>query len=431
MEITTGNRENNEIKANVKFDAQSVKKEYEKTCRHLSQRVNIPGFRKGKVPNVILEKNLGKEYIKQQMLESLLPGVFYEIVTKNNLDVIAEPRLNKFDFNEDGSLDLEFDFELRPEVELGDYKNFEITAKDVEYKAEDEDKELEILKERFAELKPVEGRASHDTDIVNIDFEGFVGDEAIKGGAAKGYVLDLGHSNFIEGFAPQLVGKNVNDEFTIDVKFPDEYHDEKIKGKDAKFNIKINAIKERVFPEINDEFAKKAGKFETVDELKADIKKYLTEKAEGLKKTNAVNAVFEKLLSEAKIDVHSKMIDREVEALKTELRHNAQMQGQDFDKLMETQNTEEFNENLRKEAEKRIKTTLIVAKIAKDENIEISPEDIHGKIIQAAHAYGVSPEDIAKSMKNNSSIVNAFSQQVVSEKVTDFLLNNMKINYEK
>lgn len=431
MDINIERLENNEVKANVKADETTVRTEYGRACHRLSKVVNIPGFRKGKVPPAILERHLGKDYINNEILEAVLPGVISETAQKNNLDIIAKPVLEKYSFNDDGSLDFTLKFELRPEVNLGNYKSEEYEVKNIEYGAEEEEKELENLRERFSTFDSVEGRPAGDKDIVIIDFEGFIGKEPIKGGAAKDYQLDLGNSNFIAGFAEQIVGKNKGEEFTINVKFPDNYHDDAIKGKDAEFKINLKDIKQRVLPEVNDEFAKKVGGGDNVESLKADVRKYLDQRAEREKKSAATEVIFEKLLKNTDINIHEAMINREIAVLRESFVREAQNRGQSYEeavKIYEAENAN-FEKELREEAVRRIKTSLIVSQIAKDEKIDINSEDIQNKIGNLAGIYGLSPADVAKEASNNFEILNALSQQVISEKTIEFLLNNLKIKY--
>ena len=257
MSVNLEKNENNEVVMDIKVEAKDTKSAYDRACKRLAQHVNIPGFRKGKAPCKIVEKHVGKEYIQRDVLDSILPKVFNDIIKENNYDTVTEPYVDYFKFEDDGSLTVKAKVELRPEFTLTEYKGIELPIEMFKQPETAMDKELDDIKDKHSTLRTVEGRVTNDKDFVDIDFEGFVDGNAIKGGAAKGYLLDLGHSNFIPGFAEQLVGKEKDSEFTIQVKFPDEYHDATIKGKDAEFKIKINEIKEKVYPEINDELAKK------------------------------------------------------------------------------------------------------------------------------------------------------------------------------
>lgn len=427
MSVNLEKNENNEVLMDIKVEAQEATEAYDKACRKLANRVNVPGFRRGKAPKKVLEKHIGVDYIQREVLQSILPKIFSEIITSNNYKTINEPSVETYNFEEDGSLSVKAKVELRPEFTLSEYKGMEIQIEEFKQPDDAMQKELDDIKDKNSTLQKVEGRVSNATDFVNIDFEGFVDGNAIKGGAAKGYLLDLGHSNFIPGFAEQLVGKEAGSEFSINVKFPDEYHDDTIKGKDAEFKIKLNEIKEKVYPEINDELAKKVGKFETLDELKADIQRYLdaSQKAENDKRATVV--IFDKLLNETEIKIQEPMIQREIYAMKVEMKQKAELRGQDFDKLMQEQGGEELEKEMHQEAEKRIKTALIIGQIAQNENISVESADIEAKILEISRLYGTTREDILKEIGQNPNLLYSLNQQILGQKVTQFLLDNSKI----
>ena len=254
--------------------------------------------------------------------------------------------------------------------------------------------------------------------------------EAIQGGSAKGYALDLAHSNFIPGFAEQLVGHNIKDEFDIQVTFPEDYHDEKLKGQPATFAIKINEIKQRVMPELTDELVKKSTRFSTVDELKADIKDYIEKQRESLKKSAAENAVFKQVIESSSVEIPQRMIDREVESLKADYKQRLSYQGIDWDTFMKSQgNEEEFNNTLVEDAKTRIKNSLIIDKIAKEEKVSVEQSDFAGKLDQLAAAYGMGAQDMLKQFGQNPDFLQTLSQQIVNEKVRTFLVDNNKVEY--
>ncbi|MBQ2645634.1 trigger factor [bacterium] len=427
MSVNLEKNENNEVIMDITVDAQETNAAYDRACKRIAQHVNIPGFRKGKAPKKILEKHVGTAYIQREVLDSVLPGILTNVIKDNNYDTVTEPSVDYFKFEDDGSLSVKAKVELRPEFTLPEYKGLELPIDMFKQDDSAMQKELDDIKEKHSTLQTVEDRITNDKDLVNIDFEGFVDGNAIKGGAAKNYMLDLGHSNFIPGFAEQLVGKEKNSEFTIQVKFPEEYHDETIKGKDAEFKIKINEIKERIYPEINDELAKKVGKFETLDELKADIQKYLdaAEKTENEKRATVV--LFDKLLASTEMNIQEPMIQREVKAMKEEINQRAMLQGQNLDDLMKNEDSEKINNEMHDEAAKRIKTALIISRIAKNENIMVESKDIDARIFEISRMYGITPEMMIQEIQKNPHLLYSLNQQIMSQKVTKFLLDNSTI----
>lgn len=431
MSVKVKKLENNEVQLEIEVDAKHSSKEYDKACQRLSKRVNIPGFRAGKAPKNILEKHIGKEAIQREVLESTLPEIFAKVIKENNFDIISEPYIDSYEFAADKSFKAVAKLELKPEVNLCEYKNIDIKIEEYKQPEKALEKELEVLADKYAELKSVEGRKTTSTDTVNIDFEGSVKGELIKGGAAKNYPLNIEHSNFIPGFAEQLVDKNVGDEFTIDVKFPENYHDEAIKGKDAQFKIKINSIQEKVLPEINDEFAQKVGKFSTLDELKTDIENYLQTMTKTENEKRAATQIFEKLDKGVNINIQNSMITREARALMGEFQQRIASQGGNWDKMVETEGHEKIWEQLKTEAESRIKNSLIIAKIAELEKIEVEGKDLEVKIEEIARIYNTNKMAILEEIQKNSALIHSLSQQVLSQKVTQFLVNNVNIKYTK
>ena len=432
MTVTIEKLEKNEVKLNIEVEASVASFEYEKACKRLAQRVRIPGFRPGKAPKNMVEKYVGVAALQREVIDSVLPTIFENTIEENKFDLVSAPSVESFEFAEDKTLKIVAKFELKPEVKLEAYKGMAVEVE--EYKtAEDAlEKELEHLADRFSTLNDVTDRKSKETDLVNIDFDGYVDGEEIKGGSAKNYVLDLAHSNFIPGYAEQLVGHEVGEEFTIKVQFPAEYHDEKLKGKDAEFNIKLNAIKEKVLPEINDELAQKVNpKFANLAELKEDIEKYLVDNAKMENERRVSNKIFETLLEKTEIDIQDSMINREIQALMGEFKQRINMQGGNFDEMLEKEGHQKVYEQMKEEAVKRIKTSLIIGKIAQEEQVAVSQEDIQGKIGELANIYRTSADNIVSEIQKNANLLHSMSQQVITEKVTKLLVENAKVNYTK
>lgn len=296
MKVTLEKEQENVVKLDITIPAKDAVDAYNNAVRRISQYVNIDGFRKGKAPRAVVERHVGTERIKQEAIENLMPRAINQAVADNKLDIIAQPYVTNYNFNIGEDLTVTAKAELRPEVTLGQYKDLTVEIKDTPVEADALQKQLDRLLDQHSTMETVIDRATKDTDVAVIDFDGYANGEKIQGGEAKNYPLNLGNSNFIPGFAEQIVGKNLNDEFEIKVTFPEQYHDEKLQGQPATFKIKINEIKEKKLPELNDEFAQKVGNFKTVDELKADIQKYLDEQHERTNKQNSENEVFKTVI---------------------------------------------------------------------------------------------------------------------------------------
>lgn len=403
---------------------------YNQAVSRISQHINIDGFRKGKAPKAVVERHVGVDRIQQEALEILLPKYLGQAIYDNKLDVISQPAITGYKFEQGKDVEVTFEVETRPEVNLGVYKDLDLKV-EIAAEADDAfDKALNNFLAQHASMELVLDRSSNDTDTVVFDFEGTCNGEAIQGGAAKGYALDLGHSNFIPGFAEQLVGHNIKDEFDIQVTFPEDYHDEKLKGQPATFAIKINEIKQRVLPELTDEFVKKTTKFSTVDELKADIKDYLEKQRENLRKVSAENVVFKQVADTSSVEIPQSMIDREVESLKADYKQRLSYQGIDWDTFVKSQGDESaFNQTLVDDAKARIKNSLIIDKIAKEADVKVEQKDFQDKINQLAAAYGTTVQELMKQFGQNPDFLATLSQQIVNDKVREYLISNNKFEY--
>lgn len=428
METKLTKLKDNLVSISMTIPAAEATSAYNTAATKISQYINVDGFRKGKAPRAVVERHVGVDRIRQEALEILLPKYLGQAVYDNKLDIITQPAITDYKFETGKDVEITFEVETRPEVSLASYKGLNVK---VEVPAADDnafDKALEGFLAQHASMELVLDRPSNETDTVVFDFDGTCNGEPIQGGSAKGYALDLAHSNFIPGFAEQLVGHNIKDEFDIQVTFPEEYHDEKLKGQPATFAIKINEIKQRILPELTDEFVKKSSRFSTVDELKADIKDYVENQRENIKKVNAENAVFKSIVDSASVEIPQGMINREVESLKADYQQRLSYQGINWEDFLKSQG-EEFEKTLAEDASARIKNSLIIDKISKEVDIKVEQADFQTKIAQMAGAYGVGPQDLLKQFGQNPDFLSSLSQQIVNDKVRDYLLANNNIEY--
>ncbi|MBE7706498.1 MAG: trigger factor [Cyanobacteria bacterium SIG30] len=425
--------EGNIAKFDITIPQDKAQEAYAKALKKISKNLNIAGFRKGKVPDKVVEARVGVDAIKHQAIEDLFPEAFSNVVTENKLELAQQPYIETYNFEPGSDVTLTVKVELKPEVTLGEYKNVEVEF--VEYKNEENaiEKEIENIKQRLSTLKNVEGRKTTATDNVVFDFEGSANGKLIEGGSAKGYMLDLANSNFIPGFAEGLIGHEIGEEFTIDVKFPENYHSEELKGADAQFKIKLLEIKERVLPEENDELAQKAtnGRMKTLEELKADIQKFLEENEKMTNDRNKEKAILDKVIDEAKIDIQATMIEREKDAIKEESRQRAMSQGLDFDKMIQEEGLDKVDKQIEEEAIKRIKNSLVIEKIAMVESVKVEQADIFNQIQLIANQYGERRNEAMQEIFKNPSSIALISQQVASEKVAKMLIENNNFKAKK
>ena len=430
MQTTLTKEKDNIVILNMTIPANEADSAYNLAANRISQYVNINGFRKGKAPKSVVERHVGVDRIQQEALDMLLPRYISQAISENKLDTVTQPALTSYNYEPGQDLQVTIQVETRPEFTIGTYKGMELKA---EIAPEDKgalDNAINNFLTQNSSLELVLDRPSKDTDIVVFDFDGTCNGEKIQGGSAKCYALDLAHSNFIPGFAEQLVGHNLKEEFTIDVKFPEEYHDKKLQGQDAKFDIKLNEIKQRVLPELNDELVKKATRFSTVDELKSDIQSFIDTQRENAKRLSAENAAFKSIVDSTSIDIPQTMIDREVRAIANDYQQRIANQGGNWAQFVEAQGGEtKFAQTLSEDAKIRIKNSLIVDKISKEENLTVGQEDLTSRLTQLSMAYGTTPEQLVKQFGQNPTFVNSLSQQVINDKVRDFLIDNNKFEY--
>ena len=414
----------NLVKVDIEIPAKDAVEYYNNAAKKLAQYVNIPGFRKGKAPRNVVEQHIGEERIKHEALETALPRIFSEVVRENDFDVVAQPYVESYSFNIGEAMKITAKIELRPEVTLGNYKG--VTVEVDEYKTPEDafQKSLDSLLAQSATTEIVTGRNTEATDIVVFDFDGYSNGEKIEHGDAKNYTLDLANSSFIPGFAEQLVGRPLGEDFEINVTFPEEYHEKKLAGQPAVFKCKINEIKTKVLPELTDEFAQKVGPFKTVDELKADIQQYLDTQKADIDRTNSEKAIFEKIVGDAKVEIQQSMIDREADQLVEEYKQKLQMQGFTWEQAVEAQGYDEIMNSLKEDAAVRVKNSLVIDKIAKEENITVSQADFGAKLTELSRMYQIDAQTMLKQLSQTPGVFNALSQQALNEKVTQFLADN-------
>ena len=427
MKTTIEKQPENVVKVDIEIPAKDAVNYYNNAAKRLAQYVNIPGFRKGKAPRNIVEQNIGEDRIKHEALENALPKIFSDVIKENDFDVVAQPYVESYDYKIGEDLKIVAKIELRPEVTLGEYKGLTIEVD--EYKTPEDalQKSIDGLLEQHATTVVVTDRKTQATDTVVFDFEGFSNGEKIEHGDAKNYTLDLAHSSFIPGFAEQLADRPLGEEFEINVTFPETYHEKKLAGQPAVFKCKINEIKTKVLPELNDEFAQKVGPFKTVDDLKVDIQSYLDKQKEDIDRTNSEKAVFEKVVNNAKVDIQQSMIDREADQLLEEYKQKLQMQGFTWDQAVEAQGYDNIMNSLKEDAALRVKNSLVIDKIAKEENITVSQSDFGAKLAELSRMYQIDTTTMIKQLSHTPGVFNALSQQALNEKVTQFLSENNTI----
>lgn len=419
--------EENKIKLTVTVEKEIFNEGLDVAFKKVVKDITIPGFRKGKVPRFIFEKKFGVESLYEEAINYIITKEYPKAIEEAKIEPVAQPEID-VDFENIGK-DKPFTFYatvyVKPEVKLGQYKEIEVKPLSTEVTDEDVEKEIKLLLEQHAELVVKEKEAANG-DTVIIDYEGFIDDKAFAGGKATNYALKLGSNSFIPGFEEQLVGIKAGEEREILVTFPEDYHAEDLKGQEAKFIVKCHEVKELVTPELNDDFIKELNRenINTVEELKEDMKKNLITRKETQARNHLVDTVVDNAAKNAEINIPEVMIEQETEAMLKETENRLSQQGISLDLYLKfTGNTmENFKEQLKEQAEKRIRYNLTLEQIAKEENIEVTEEDIDKEFSQLAENYNLPIEQIKSYFPDTTYL----KEDIRIRKAVDFLVDNVK-----
>ena len=416
----------NEVKLNVTIEAEkfdeAIKKVYFKSAKYF----NIPGFRKGKAPMNIVEKYYGKEIFYEDAFNEVVPEELEKAVEENKLEVVSRPDIDVTQIGKGQDLIFTAVFQTKPEAELGKYKGVEI--KKIEYKVTDEDVEHELghMQEHNSRLISVEDRPVEKGDIANINFEGFVDGVAFEGGKAENHDLEIGSNTFIPGFEDQIIGMKIDEEKDIQVKFPDEYFSKDLAGKDATFKVKVNEIKKKELPTLDDEFAKDVSEFDTLKELKESIKEKQQKQNDERAKYETQDAVIKAVCENVKVDIPSGMVETETENMVKDMEQRLAYQGLKLDQYLQMmgKTKEEMQKEYEPQAIEAIKSRLAIEAVIKAEKIEVADIDVDEKIKEMAKNYG--RENDEEFLKNEN-VRNYIKQGLESEKALEFLVENAKI----
>lgn len=419
-------KEGNVVTLKITVDYDKFNGAVEKAYKKTRGRYSIPGFRKGKAPRKIIEMNYGEGIFYGDAIDALFPEVFVPAVEETGILPIGAPSIDVDEISKENGLVMSVEVEVRPEVKLGDYKGVEVTKDVPEVTEEMITEELDRMVEKNSRLVDVE-RNVEDGDIVNIDFKGFVDGEEFEGGNAEGYELTIGSHTFIDNFEEQLVGKALNEEVEVNVTFPEGYSREDLASKPAKFEVKINAIKVREMPELNDEFAADTTEFETLDELKADIRTNLEEQANNMAENQVREEIVNKIAEAADFITPNAMVEDQLDRMMQDLNYQLMSQGLQMEMLLEItgKDLNGLKEERREDAEKLVRGTLVLDEIAKLENIEASEEDVDAEIAKMAEMYKMEAEEMKKALRPED--LEDIAGQLKVRKTIDFLVENATI----
>lgn len=429
MNVSWEKIEKNRGVLTVEVESERFLQALDKAFKKVAPNVIVPGFRKGKVPRAIFEKRFGVESLYQDAIDILLPEAYMEAVKEADITPVDQPEINIEQIGKGEPFKFTATVDVKPEVELGEYKGIEVQDQEVKVTAEDVEEELKRMQERHAELVVLEeGEAAQEGDTAIIDFEGFKDGEAFEGGKGENYSLVLGSNTFIPGFEDQVIGMKKGEEKEIHVTFPEDYHSEELAGQPAVFKVKVNDIKRKVLPELDDEFAKDVSEFETLEELKKDIEETLLKRREEEKQRYVENTVVEKAAEAAQVDIPQGMIRTEVDNMLRDFELRIRQQGLTLDLYYQFtgQNEEALREQMRPDAEKRVRNFLVLEAIAKAENLTVSDEEFEEELKKLAELYQ-RPVDELRDIFTVNGYLEDLRTDLLTRKSVQFLVDNSKL----
>ncbi len=415
----------NELKLEFIIEAEKFENAMKDVYKKNAKYFTIPGFRRGKAPYNIVEKQYGKEIFYEDAFNEVVPPVYDEEIKKNNIEAVSRPDINITQMEKGKDLIFTAVVQIKPEIELGKYKGIEI--KKIEYNVSDKDIEDELNKmaEKNSRLVSVEDRAVKKDDIAVIDFEGFVDDKPFDGGKAENYELTIGSNTFIPGFEDQIIGMKIDEEKEISVKFPDEYFSKDLSGKDAKFKVKLHEIKVKELPKIDDEFAKDVSEFETLSELKNNIKEKFEKNNEQKQKSETEDEAIKAVCDNVNVEIPSGMVETEIDRMLEDMEGRLRYQGIGLDQYLQiigktkTDMRKEYEET----AKESVKSRLVLEKIAETEKIEAEEKQIKDKLDEFAKAYNKTEEEL----RENKELVDFVEKNLKLENTIKFIVDNAKI----
>ncbi len=418
--------ENNVASLEIKVSPEDFGKAMQRAYKKNVKRFNIPGFRKGKAPMKVIELHYGEGVFYEDAFDFVFPDAYRAAIEKNELEPVAQPDIDIETINKKDGLVIKAEVAVKPEVTLGEYKGIEVEKREVNVTDEDVEKELERMQNQNARLITVEDRPVKKGDITIIDFKGYVDGEAFEGGEAQNYSLEIGSNQFIPGFEKQLVGAEKEKEVKVEATFPEDYHAKELAGKNTIFEVKVNEIKEKEIPALDDEFAKDVSEFDTLEELKEDIKKNMEEQKEHEIKHEIEDAIIEKVVENAQMTIPDAMVEEEVKRTLNQFDYQLRSQGITLEDYFKYTNIEEkqFKDSLKGDAKKKVEADLTLEKIIEEEKIEATDEEVQQELEDMAKQYGQEVEKLKETLGDSQ--MEYIKNIIKRRKCIAFLVENSK-----
>ncbi|SDK00534.1 trigger factor [Natronincola ferrireducens] len=421
-------REENKITLKVVIGAEAFEAGINKAYNKMRGKFNIPGFRKGKAPRKIIELNYGTEIFYEEAINITFPDAYDKALEEHGINPVDRPSIEDLEEIQKGQdVVLTVGVEIMPEVVVENYKGIEVEKKEYNVQEEDIQKELDSLLEKNARMIAVEDRPVQDSDMVIIDYKGMIDGVAFEGGTAEKQSLNIGSGQFIQGFEEQLIGKNTGDEVEVKVTFPEDYHGKDVAGKEAVFEVKIHEIKEKEVPALDDEFAKDVSEFDTLEELKADVKKRLEEQAKNKTEQELRNKVVDAAIDKVEINLPSAVVERQIDNMLRDFEYSLSYQGLNLQYYynMTGAKEEDLRNQMRDDAVKRVKTQIVLEKISELEAIEATEEEVNQEVEKMAEQYKQEVDKLKETLREED--MTYIKDNIVVRKTIDFLVANAQI----
>lgn len=425
MNVQVERLENNMAKLTVEVDKERWDKALDQAYNRQKKNIQLPGFRKGKAPRKMVEKMYGVEVFFEDAANLIFQETYPEAYDESGLEIVSQPSIDVVQMEKDKNFIYTAEVAVKPDVTLGKYKGVTVTK--IDTTVTDQEVEEEIEKQRTQNGRTVSvDREVQQGDTVDIDFEGFMDGEAFDGGKGEHYELEIGSHSFIDTFEDQLIGKKAGEETEVNVTFPEEYQAKELAGKPAVFKVKIHEVKTRELPELDDEFAQDVSEFDTLAEYREDVKKKITERKEAEARRTKEEEAIEKIVADSKMDIPDAMVESQVDSMMQDFANNMMQQGLSMEQYMQFtgMTMEKFREQVRPDAVKRIQASLVLEAIAKEEDIQVSDDDVETEINKMAEAYGMDPEQLRGYMQGAEK--ENMKKDLAVQKAVDLIMENIK-----
>lgn len=426
MSVQVENLDKNMVKLTIEVPAEELEKAIEAAYKKQKNQISVPGFRKGKVPRVMIEKMYGAGVFYEDAANTLMQQNYPSAVDESGVDIVSRPTVDVVQIEKGKPFIFTAEVAVKPEVTLGKYMGVTVTKIDTSVSEDEVNEALEQQRNNNARTISVTDRPVAVGDTAVIDFEGFVDGVAFEGGKGENHPLEIGSHTFIDTFEDQLVGKNAGDEVEVNVTFPEQYQAADLAGKPATFKVKINEIKTKELPELDDEFAQDVSEFDTLAEYKESLKKNLEEKKENEAKRTKEDEAVQKIIDKSKMDIPEAMIDTQCETMIEEFAQRIAQSGLSMDQYLQFSGltVDGLKEQVRPEALSRIQASLVLEQIAKDENIEVSDEDVNAEIEKMAASYGMEADKLKEYMGDAEK--DSMKKDLAINKAVELVMSNVK-----